>query len=1415
MEKQAKKECVLVERTVSQWRKNRWVSDGMTLSELRSARAYVLLGEPGAGKSTAFKEEEKHDGNAVEITARRFIRCNPEDRPEWRNRTLFIDGLDEVRAGGTDPRKPLDSLVWRLEQLGKPRFRLSCREDAWLGRNDLRELSSVTESKKVHLLRLDPLGIEDAHRILVAAGVPDSRFFYWKARDRGLRAFLENPLLLDILVRANASGSWPEGRLATFERACETLARETNREHLDGRDGEPFAVEEVTLAAGQLCSILLLCGKSGWSRRGPGDAEYPRVSEAGKKQALLKYALDTKLFEGNAEAGRRPRHRQFAEFLAAWHLDHVIRERGLPASRVLAWMRGMDGVVVPDLRGVSLWLSARNAEFRRPVIESDPVGVAFHGDAERFTREETELLITGLEAQLKHQRLKQYGELSSPASVGALMAGPGREILYGMLRARDRSEVRCDLVDHLLRGLGEAISRDAGPRDAGSERARKESCTVLVATVRDSSWRSSVRSRALVELIRVIEDQPEGLSILLGLLRDLAAGVLAEDKSGTLGLRLLERLYPQHVGAKEFWVYIEQLWTVPPPSVRLWDWDKSRWVGRIVRASTPGNVRILLEILVGNAARLNKVLAQNEAEEFAEVVLTRAFELFGANTETAELYDWFEVVTAAEDRPGLVLTHCEGVAGRSANSGSIEDHWMYSWLRSHRETQQQLVLEGLKRNASLPGKGDLVHAIGAKFLGDEAPPGFRRWCLEKAIELAKTDPACAIELAFWTVAERKAWGPPLDEEDFLRSAKETPLLLEWHGERVAEGPWYRESEQLRIDRERREAYIAAIRRQLSAIEVGQGPTEMFDKLGRVYLEGFKEGNLSRARADLAVHVGDDGGLKKSVITGFRKFLERTDLPTLEEIVGLYQRRQSSSFGAPFLAGLIEEAAAGEVPLEDRDDDTLRRALAFYLVSRMHSRSPPVPTSFRHPEPVDLRCPKQPRPTWYLHALENHSQTVADALVAVHRARVRARERPDQHMYDLPWEPEYRGVGPLAVPRMFTPFPSRCTRVQVNSLRAVLWAALNYMAPEELRQVILGSLCRRGMDNAQRAAWLAAGLFVDREGCLAKVVEFLSIGKETRCRYLVDFLVPYLDPLPDQDWPTPVLLVLIKAIGTKCSPLDARDIAPEHKAEQLMGIWVGTLADRLDEEAVAGLAGLTEDPALADWRGLLVGARGGQAKKRRVSVYMAPTIKDVRRGFSGGAPMSMADLAALVFDKLTNLASRIRDGNTDPWQQYWHTDPSDPKGRKVIKPKAEDACRDALLSDLQIALEPLEVDAQPEGHHAEDARSDILAVRGSHAVVVEVKKTDSKDLWSAIKDQLIAKYARDPRSGGYGIFLVFWFGADHLKKSPPSGARPGSPEKLRCVLEGLLSHEQRRTVYVIVVDVSAPAGRVDCKTKESL
>ena len=993
---------MLVDRTVSRWQGHRWVSNREKLSDFQSTRAYVLLGEPGAGKSTALEEETRNVENGVEVTARRFVRRRLDDHPEWRDTTLFIDGLDEVRAGGDDIREPIDSLVCRLEQLGNPRFRLSCREDSWLGQGDFRELSSVTDGEEIHILRLDPLTDDATHRILEAAGVPDPDRFWWKAMDSGLEAFLQNPLLLGILIKANDSGSWPEGRLATFASACEALVMESNQEHLDGRDGQPFAVEEVVLAAGRLCSLLLVCGHSGWSRRGPGDDECPALSEAGDEQPLLKVALDTKLFVGGAETGRRPRHRNIAEFLAASYLEHSIRSGGLPAKRVLAWMQGIDGLVVPDLRGVSLWLAARIPAVRRSVIESDPVGVAYHGDAEHFNHEDTAYLFRSLEAELEHQLLTGERDRDSSSSLGALMAGPGRDILYDMLRARNRSEVRLHLIERLLRGLGEATLRELRSGDPGSRDARRRACTALDAIVRDPSWRSSVRSRALAELIWVFEGLAEGPSIVLELLHGLAEGEIPEDDGGTLGLRLLDSLYPQHLGPRQFWDYIEQLWTAPPPSEQSPFGDKRRWARHLVERLAPGDVRSLLETLVREAQRLNKVLAQNGAADFAARLLTRGLERCGEEVDPSELYEWFELVEVADDPPGLVLAHCGDLADKT-RGGLWWFNLIHHWLEVHRDIQGALILEGLKRNASVPRDGALDHEFHFKFLGDKAPPGFRRWCLEKAVALAETQPGSAKELAFWAITTRATWGQPLDGAEVLTAIRDTPFVREWREQWTTMSEPVRKNQPAPPTRERPKPSAARIRQNLPTIEAGQGPPEIHHELGRVYLQGFAAGNEKRARAELATHLGGDDAALEAVTRGFRNLVERTDLPTLEEIAALHAIGQPSPFGAPFLAGLVEEACASGRTLEHLDEAVLRRALAFYLLSGQHSRPHPIPISFKHTVLPHLKRPKEPRPAWYHHAVENHPQTVADAFLAINRARVRARELPDQHLYDLAWE----------------------------------------------------------------------------------------------------------------------------------------------------------------------------------------------------------------------------------------------------------------------------------------------------------------------------------------------------------------------------------------------------------------------------
>ena len=69
------------------------------LDALRAEPAYVLLGDPGSGKTTAFERECEACDAGLLVPARDFLTFEPTSHPEWRGKTLFIDGLDEVRAG--------------------------------------------------------------------------------------------------------------------------------------------------------------------------------------------------------------------------------------------------------------------------------------------------------------------------------------------------------------------------------------------------------------------------------------------------------------------------------------------------------------------------------------------------------------------------------------------------------------------------------------------------------------------------------------------------------------------------------------------------------------------------------------------------------------------------------------------------------------------------------------------------------------------------------------------------------------------------------------------------------------------------------------------------------------------------------------------------------------------------------------------------------------------------------------------------------------------------------------------------------------------------------------------------------------------------------------------------------------------
>ncbi len=333
----------------------------------------MLLGAPGAGKTEAFKlEAERSCGYYV--TARDFITF--DDKPEWRGTTLFIDGLDEARAGSTDGRTPFDRIRAKLDRLGCPMFRLSCREADWFGATDKDCLQTVSRDGKVTVYASIRSPENDVREILRRNyGIVDTDGFVASARKRGIDTLLTNPQSLRMLAKAvTADGIWPETRLKTFDLACKTLLGEFNTTHgIANRD--PFDISLLMDAAGRLCAMQLLTGGAGYTGYGgDSDRDYPGLETIpSEDREILRHALATRVFEWPDECRAVPVHRQIAEFLGARYLAGLIGD-GLPVGRVLALMTGHDGVVVSELRGLAAWLAAHSKFSREEIIARDPLG---------------------------------------------------------------------------------------------------------------------------------------------------------------------------------------------------------------------------------------------------------------------------------------------------------------------------------------------------------------------------------------------------------------------------------------------------------------------------------------------------------------------------------------------------------------------------------------------------------------------------------------------------------------------------------------------------------------------------------------------------------------------------------------------------------------------------------------------------------------------------------------------------------------------------------------------------------------------------------------------------------------------------------------------------------------------------------
>ncbi|WP_043308001.1 hypothetical protein [Pseudomonas sp. ML96] len=1320
----------------------------LPLDNFHMTPAWVLLGEPGAGKSEALRQASLEAGG-VYVTVNELVITTPP-LEEWRGKTLFIDALDEARSAGADSL-PL-RIRQQLLQLGKPAFRLSCRAADWYGSTDISDLQGASPDGQLKVLQLCPLSGEDIQQILHSNyNVADPKAFIEQAERYGIAQLLSNPQMLGLMARAVSGEKWPESRNEVYRLACEKLVAENNVRHRQTSEAKTTDNEILLKAAGQLFAVQLLSSKAGIaSDLDSSDFSYPALSQFKPEiPAAARRALQSALFTpspGNAEH-LTPHHRSIAEYLAAsWLADKLDRE-SLPHGRLLNLLFGFDGGVVADLRGLVAWLAQQSTSIRRRLIEADPLGIVLYGDVGPFSTADKRYLLQALRQQAEKFPGYRWHLWQDMTGFRALADESLLEDFQRILQASERDEATQSHMDCVLDIL------EYGHADASL-------ATPLLATIKDTSLWQRLRNSALSIWLKVTSPTESK-----ALLSQICSGEV-EDEDDELLSQLLDRLYPDFLMPNELLHCLH-----PPKDTHLIGGYLMFLEHGLSERAPADQLPALLDGLCAKSDFFDEDRTEWMLSRSVGRLLVRTLNEFGESATDEQLFNW---LGAGANQYGHF------------NREQDSRVQIQSWLEQRPERYKAVLNQCVQTIASDSRR------IPHLYLHDAIPPAdIGLWHLRRAGTL-EDEAAAKIHTQFAIHAlmqQRGAEGLSLEVLDawaqkfpdraaWLHKGLFCDLEQEsWRLQDAARTRSYRERQA-----EQRHQRTQHITPELPAIAAGTASAHLLEDLVRVWLDRFSNihGETINARFASYSDLGD--GLMQAAESGFRRCLQRPDLPSVTEIISLSQSGKRYYISLPCLLGLQLSWVDTPEQVTALPDDRVELLLAIYLCTPHFGLD-------------DLS-------TWCAQTAQQRPELFARVLVRQATSTFAAGSTSAGMTYLLARDTAYAKVAQLASPGLLQQFPETAAAQQLHDLRQLLKAAL-VSAPECLAALALQKLKLPQLNTDQRLLWLALqvlnGSSDDEDEFWQRLgeAEEADVAMQLAVEVLMQGIqLPALCP----SQPERILGRLIEALIPHADLERGRGgfvTAAMDLGDELRGMidWFGT---QTNVEARNELQRLLDSPALSTQHYRIRSTLEQQQARRREAEFRFLGLEEVADVLANQVPANIADLMHLTLSHLDDIAHELRHANDDGYRMFWNIPNGQPPSRR-----GENLCRDVLLARLRSRLDAHGIGIAPEYDHAGDKRADLqLDYRNQLALPIEIKRDDHDKLWTALRDQLIAQYAHAPKSMGHGIYLVLWFGDSKKLKSPPNRKpKPTTPDELRARLESLLSEEERKRVFVRVLDVS--------------
>ena len=1204
---------------------NRQETPELPLEDFRDADAWILLGEPGAGKSTSLEAEAEHCESQF-LTIAEFV---SGDLPaDLKDKTLFLDGLDEVRASSKDSHVPvIREISNRLKKLDHPRFRLSCRAADWYGSSDREILQTASPSNRISVLELQPLTDDNIRSILRDNfDVSDPDGFIAQAQNLGINELLKNPQTLELLAEAITGGQWPDSRDEAYQLACKKMVVESNKRHRDAVRSHIQSIPPGQLldAAGQICSVLLLSDQMGLALDSDKENDYfLSVATCDPPDpGAARQAITSRLFKPHGEERIVPSHRSIAEYLASEWLARQIDQHRLPIKRLLNLLLGIDKGVVAGLRGLYGWLALHCQTARDQLLGSDVLAIILYGDPKLMPPGDKRRILK----QLGNEAERFYGfwdSLYHGHAFGRLASPELEEDFKVIFRSPHRSKAHQSHIYCVLDILGNSELFGHLADD-------------IYRLVTDQSYWPGVRTTALRLWLKTETDSRKKNRLL----DHIAENLVPDENDELLGL-LLSDLYPSTIQPVTLLKHLHSR-----KQSNLSDCYSRFWYYDIAESTPDEYLRDLLDEFLKHPLFRSKDYQDDKLTKCFIKLLYRCILHFGDETEDRRLLDWLAIRTDGETN------------SKHENNGESE---FIDWFKARPERYKALLKIGYQDTDTLESPDNKMWRLD----GIPPPPDIGLWHFQQA-KCSKNDEQAQahVEKALNFLSRRPELAIGLNLDMVIEWSDTRPEVVQWLKSHLFcqyTDRHYQKALKRKIEEKEKAKHTADIELELKEVALGTArPYTMYlltyiveNQYGKVY------GDNDTQR--IAGYFKNNAAILDAAEKGFVRCLQRNDIPTAEEIFKLHIDNQRYHLHSPCLIGISGLPQKNPASIVDLRPETLRSVVAFYLTEYGQGVH----------EWMSMLAAKKP-------------SLLSEVFLLHFKLLLKSKKSYLNGLHELENKSEYSRIAKNIVPRLLEMFPLRANTDLLHQLKRILRIGLHY-SPLELAQIVDKKLGKKSMSVVQKIYWYAAALMIDGAKYKGSIWKYIETGDITRkIDALADFFShDFGDLATDQTIPVSTLGKLIEALAPSANMSyeseDSTVTKPQLRGDKIRRfirqLELGNTSDAIDE--VARLLSLESTRDIRNW---LESARNELLNRQREEKFTFLTAKEVSGVINHKAPATAADLLALASDTLDDITNAIRHDNDNGYKTFWNTDKN-----KVRTHKNEEDCRDVILGNLRSRL----------------------------------------------------------------------------------------------------------------------------------